>query len=109
MHWSCPATSTSPTSTAPPSTSIDIDGNRFDCPIGCAAACEISDVNGNGRDDLSVWLSSDRMARAAVATGAAAGDEIRLNIRGELDDGRFFQATDTVTLANEPVANAVTE
>ena len=80
---------------------IDIDGNRLDCPVGCSAACEVSDVNGNGRDDLSVWLSSDRMARAAVAAGAKAGDEIRLTIRGELEDGRFFQATDTVTLANE--------
>jgi len=88
---------------------IDIDGNRLDCPVGCSTACEVSDVNGNGRNDLSVWLSSERLAGAAVATGAAAGDEIRLNIRGELDDGRFFQATDTVTLANEPVANAVTE
>jgi len=90
-------------------TLIDIDGNRLDCPIGCSAACEISDVNGNGRDDLSVWLSSDRLVRAAVATGAAAGDETRLTIRGELEDGRFFQATDTVTLASEPNAVAVVE
>lgn len=88
---------------------IDIDGNRLDCPVGCSAACEVSDVNGNGRNDLSVWLSSDRMARAAVAAGAKAGDEIRLTIRGELDDGRFFQATDTVTLASELNAVAVIE
>jgi S-formylglutathione hydrolase FrmB len=88
---------------------IDIDGSRLDCPVGCSAACEISDVNGNGRDDLSVWLSSDRLARAATAAGAAAGDEIRLTIRGELDDGRFFQATDTVTLAIEPNAVAAVD
>jgi hypothetical protein len=77
---------------------IDIDGTRLDCPIGCTRTCEVSDVNGNGRNDLSVWLPSDRMARAAVGTGAKAGDQIELTIRGELNDGRFFQATDTVTL-----------
>ena len=55
---------------------IDIDGNRLDCPIGCAAACEISDVNGNGRDDLSVWLPCDAMTRAAVAGGAVPGDQV---------------------------------
>jgi enterochelin esterase-like enzyme len=75
-----------------------IDGNRLDCPIGCTKTCEISDVNGNGRDDLSVWLPCDRVARAAVAAGAKAGNEIELTIRGELVDDRFFQATDTVTL-----------
>jgi pimeloyl-ACP methyl ester carboxylesterase len=88
---------------------IDIDGNRLDSPIGFAAACEISDVNGNGRDDLSMWLPCGTMTRAAVAGGAAPGDQIELTVRGELNDGRFFQATDTVTLATEPVANAVTE
>jgi len=86
---------------------IDIDGNRLDCPVGCSAACEVSDVNGNGRDDLSVWLSSDRLSRVAAANGAAAGDQIELTIRGELTDGRFFQATDNVTLASGPTTAGV--
>lgn len=88
---------------------IDIDGNRLDCPIGCAAACEISDVNGNGRDDLSVWLPCDTMTRAAVAGGAVPGDQVTLKVRGELDDGRFFAATDTVTLAVNPAAIATVD
>jgi len=86
---------------------VNIDGTRLDCPIGCAAACEISDVNGNGRVDLSMWLPCDTVSKAAVTTGAAGGDQIQLTIRGELDDGRFFQAADTVTLASEPATVAV--
>jgi S-formylglutathione hydrolase FrmB len=82
---------------------IDIDGNRLGCPIGCAAACEISDVNGNGRDDLSMWLPCDAMTRAAVAGGAEPGDQVTLTVRGELTDDRFFQAVDTVTLADAPL------
>ncbi|HSN57650.1 MAG TPA: alpha/beta hydrolase-fold protein [Candidatus Sulfomarinibacteraceae bacterium] len=86
---------------------IDIDGTRLDCPIGCTQTCEVSDVNGNGRDDLSVWLPCDGVARAAVATGASAGDQIELTIRGELTDGRFFAAADTITLGAEPNPVAV--
>ncbi len=86
---------------------IDIDGARLDCPIGCTQSCEVSDVNGNGHDDLSVWLPSDRMARVAVGMGAKAGDSIELTIRGELTDGRFFAAADTVTLGAEPDPVAV--
>ena len=85
---------------------IDIDDRRLECPIGCAAACEISDINGNGRNDLSLWLPCDATVRAAVAGGAAPGDQIQLTVRGELDDGRFFKATDTVTLANGGIAVA---
>jgi len=88
-------------------TLIDIDGTRLDCPIGCTQTCEISDLNGNGRDDLSVWLPCGRVARAAVDAGAKAGDSIELTIRGELDDGRFFAAADTVTLGSAPNPVAV--
>lgn len=84
-------------------TLIDIDGGRLPSPIGCVDDCEISDINGNGRSDLSAWLPSDRMMRSATATGAKAGDTVELTIRGELADGRFFQATDTATLANVPL------
>ena len=84
-----------------------IDGARLDCPIGCTKTCEVSDLNGNGRDDLSVWLPCDRVASAAFSAGAAAGDQIELTIRGELLDGRFFQATDTVTLASDPITATV--
>jgi S-formylglutathione hydrolase FrmB len=84
-----------------------IDDTRLNDPIGCSAGCEISDVNGNGRDDLSVWLPCGRVARAAVATGAKAGDSIELTIRGELEDDRFFAASDSVTLAANPYSVAV--
>ena len=86
-----------------------IDGNRLDCPIGCTKTCEISDLNGNGLDDLSVWLPSDRVARSAVETGAKAGDLIQLSVRGELEDGRFFAATDTITLAADPYTAVAVE
>jgi enterochelin esterase-like enzyme len=86
---------------------IAIDGGRLDCPIGCTKTCEISDLNGNGRDDLSVWLPCDPVVRAAVFGGAEAGDSIELTIRGELTDGRFFQATDDVMLSRVPYTIAV--
>ena len=88
---------------------VDIDGNRLACPIGCAAACEISDVNGNGRDDLSMWLPCNTTVRAAMAGGAEPGDQIELTVRGELEDGRFFNASDTVTLASDSMAVAVVD
>jgi hypothetical protein len=47
------------------------------------------------------------MARAAVGLGANAGDQIELTIRGELDDGRFFAATDTVILGEVQYTAAV--
>jgi hypothetical protein len=88
---------------------VDIDGSRLDCPIGCSSACEISDVNGNGRDDLSVWLPCDATVRAAIEGGAEPGDQVELTVRGELDDGRFFAATDTVTLGSGLVAVAAVD
>jgi len=86
---------------------IDIDGRRLDHSIGCTGACEISDLNGNGRDDLSVWLPCGAVDRAARAGGASTGDEVALTIRGELSDGRFFATADTVTLGAEPNPVAV--
>jgi len=88
---------------------IDLDGRRLDHPIGCSAACEISDVNGNGRDDLSLWLPCNTVVRAAVAGGAVTGDQVELTVRGELEDGRFFKASDTVTLASDPYAAGALE
>jgi enterochelin esterase-like enzyme len=82
-------------------TLVGIDGNRLDSPIGCSTSCEVSDVNGNGTNDLSVWLPCGRVARAALAGGAEAGDIIELRFRGELSDDRFFQATDSVKLGLE--------
>jgi hypothetical protein len=81
---------------------IEINGERLDRPVGGIGSCEISDLNGNGRNDLSAWLRCERTARAAVALGATAGDEIEITVRGELDNDRFFQATDTVTLGAVP-------
>jgi S-formylglutathione hydrolase FrmB len=88
---------------------IDLDGRRLDHPVGCSAACEISDVNGNGRDDLSLWLPCNTVVRAAVAGGAVTGDQVELTVRGELEDGRFFKASDTVTLASDPYAAGALE
>ena len=88
-------------------TLIDINGQRLDRPVGGIGSCEISDLNGNGRNDLSAWLRCDRTARAAFAVGATAGDEIEITVRGELDNDRFFQATDTVTLAAAPAIAVV--
>jgi esterase/lipase superfamily enzyme len=86
---------------------FEINGDRLERPIGCTGSCEISDVNGNGRNDLSLWLPCDRMARAAVALGARAGDQIELRFRGELNNDRFFQATDAVTLGAAPAIAVV--
>jgi hypothetical protein len=88
---------------------VDIDGERLDHAIGCTRACEVSDLNGNGEDDLSVWLPCGAVDRAARAGGASTGDEVVLTIRGELSDGRFFAATDTVTLVGNPATTATVD
>ena len=85
-------------------TLIDINGERLDRPVGGIGSCEISDLNGNGRNDLSAWLRCDRITHAAFAAGAEAGDRVNLTVRGELEDDRFFAASDSVTLATGPRA-----
>lgn len=77
---------------------VGINGTRLDCAIDSCGSCEISDLNGNGRDDLSVWLPCSKLVRAAHHQGASAGELISLTVRGELQDGRFFQASDEVVL-----------
>ena len=53
-------------------TVADLDGDGYD-EIGVRQGNEfLLDLNGNGRDDLSVWLPCDRVASAAVSAGAKA-------------------------------------
>jgi pimeloyl-ACP methyl ester carboxylesterase len=81
-----------------------VDGDRIARPVGCIGGCEIADVNGNGRDDLLLWLPSCDTVGAAIASGARPGDQVELTVRGELANGQFFAATDSVALASEPGA-----
>jgi len=86
---------------------VGINGCRLACPLGCLDGHEISDVNGNGRPDLSVWMSCGGTVCAANEMGAVAGDSVTLTVRGELGDGRFFVAADTVVIGENHTAPAV--
>ncbi len=81
---------------------LSINDIETDLAIECHGPCEISDINGNDRDDLSVWLPCSRLVCAAYDEGACCFDVISLTVRGELNDGRFFRASGRFVLGADP-------
>ncbi len=84
---------------------IAVGEQKLSSPVPfLGAECEIENANGNGRDDLTAWLPCTAVVEAAVAGGVSPGEQVTLTVRGELSDGRFFRASDSVTLASDPAA-----
>ena len=84
---------------------VGIDNIQPEDAIECFGPYEISDINGNGRDDVSVWLPCSSLVCEAFDAGASAFDVISLTVRGELKDGRFFQASGKFVLGIDPRNN----
>jgi len=77
-----------------------INGDDLDHPIRALVANEITDLNGNGRDDLNVWFWNPLVVRAAVAMGIDEGEPFDVTIEGETKAGWFLAATDEQTAVN---------
>ena len=77
-----------------------INGDDLDHPIRALVANEITDLNGNGRDDLNVWFWNPLVVRAAVAMGIEEGEPFDVTIEGETSQGWFLAATDEQTAVN---------
>jgi S-formylglutathione hydrolase FrmB len=79
---------------------IEVDGVRLDHPIRAFATHDISDVNGNGRDDLTVWFDKRPLLRTLMAMGIGDLQPFEITIAGELDSGWFLTATDSQQVVN---------
>ena len=77
-----------------------INGDDLDHPIRALVASEITDLNGNGRDDLNIWFWNPLVVRAAAALGIENGEPFDVTIEGETTGGWFLAATDEQTAVN---------
>jgi Putative esterase len=77
-----------------------INGSDLDHPIRALVANEISDLNGNGRDDLTVWFWNPLVVRAASAMGIENNEPFDVTIQGETTSFLFLTATDEQRAVN---------
>ena len=83
-----------------------INGDDLDRPIRAFVASEISDLNGNGRDDLTVWFWKPLLLRTVSGLDIDEGEPFDVTIEGETTDGWFLAATDEQRAINMTVTEA---
>ncbi len=84
-----------------------INDEDLDAPLRPMLATDISDVNGNGRDDLTIWFWKPTMLRMLDDLGIADGEDFDLTIEGETTDDLFLAATDQARAVNLKAARAM--
>ncbi len=84
-----------------------INGEDFDEPLRALVATDISDVNGNGRDDLTVWFWKPSLLRMLDDVGITNGEAFDLTIEGETTDDLFLAANDETRAVNLKAARAM--
>ena len=77
-----------------------INGEDLDKPIRAFVAHSISDVNGNGRDDLTVWFWKPLLLHRLDDLGIADNEPFAVTVEGETNDEWFFAATDSSNAVN---------
>jgi len=77
-----------------------IDGVELDEPLQPLVAHDISDVNGNGRTDLTIWFARWPLRDAMAAAGVDPPGEVVVTLRGETTDELFWEATETLFVPN---------
>ena len=60
--------------------------------------CECHPLGGDGIDDLSLKFSTAEMSRALELNALPRGETIELVLRGTLQDGTAFEATDCIVI-----------
>jgi hypothetical protein len=81
-----------------------INGGDLAKPLRAFVASEISDVNGNGRDDLTVWFWKPSLLRTVSGLGIDNNEPFDVTIEGETAQGWFLAATDEQRAVNLPAA-----
>jgi enterochelin esterase-like enzyme len=71
-----------------------INGEDLDEPILPLPGSDISDVNGNGRDDLTIWFWKPTMLQVIADLGIEEHEKFDVTIEGETTGGWFLAATD---------------
>jgi len=84
-----------------------VNGEDLETPMQPLLATDISDVNGNGRDDLTIWFWKPTMLRVLDGLGITNGEAFDLTIEGETVDEWFLAATDEARAVNLDVARAM--
>jgi len=84
-----------------------VNGEDLAKPLRALVATDISDVNGNGRDDLTVWFWKPCLLRLLSGLGIADGAPFDVTVEGETTDELFFAASDEQTAVNLKAAQAM--
>lgn len=63
-----------------------------------AIGCDCHDLSGDGIDDLSLKFLASEMTRAFGLKSLRRGETIELVLRGSLQDGTAFEATDCIVI-----------
>jgi pimeloyl-ACP methyl ester carboxylesterase len=84
-----------------------VNGEDLDTPMQPLLATDISDVNGNGRDDLTIWFWKPTVLHVLDGLGITNGEEFDLTIEGETTDLLFLAATDEARAVNLKAARAM--
>ena len=84
-----------------------INGEDLDEPLRALVASDRSDVNGNGRDDLTVWFWKPSLLRLRADLGIADQEPFDVTVEGETVDELFFAATDEQRAVHIEAARAM--
>ncbi len=84
-----------------------INGEDLDEPLHALVACDRSDVNGNGRDDLTIWFWKPSLLRLLANLGIADHETFDVTVEGETTQGWFLAGTDEQRAVNLPAAAAM--
>ena len=77
-----------------------INGEDLDEPLYALVAHDTSDVNGNGRDDLTIWFWKPALLRLLSELGIADHEPFDVTVEGETVDEWFLAATDSQRAVN---------
>ncbi len=77
-----------------------INGEDLDEPLYALVAHDTSDVNGNGRDDLTIWFWKPALLRLLSEFGIADHEPFDVTVEGETVDEWFLAATDSQRAVN---------
>ena len=83
-----------------------INGADLEQPLRAMVASEISDLNGNGRDDLTVWFWKPSLLRTVSSLGIGDHEPFDVTVEGETVDELFLAATDSQRAVNMKAVNA---
>jgi enterochelin esterase-like enzyme len=84
-----------------------INGEDLDEPLRALVASDRSDVNGNGRDDLTVWFWKPSLLRLLSDLGIADQEPFDVTVEGETNDLLFLAATDEQRAVHIEAARAM--